>query len=204
MRPLILVLIPIVLFAGALLTADDSKPAEKNIPEPYQVIETQNQQNPQTVEIPDPQPETSKPPAPATIPSPQPEPSPASISVRKCTNAAGTFAYETEAGLQVKIESERAQCDNPVAIVKDGKKYFGCPSGKIILDCDWFVETEGQETATKSAVFGNSYVVDFKVPDTSGMSCTEELIDPAELAVIGGNICDLERLVGNLNHMHGG
>jgi hypothetical protein len=204
MRPLILVLIPIVFFAGALLTAGDSKPAQKKVlvPEAYpayvpEEAASQDEEQNDSAQV-------SEEPAATSYQGTVADPPQAYVSVRKCTNAAGVVAYETAEGLQARIESERAQCDNPVAITRDGKNYFGCPSGKIILDCDWFVEIEGAETATENAVFGASDVVDFEVPDVSGMSCAEELVDPAELAEIGGNICDLERLVGNLNQMHGG
>jgi hypothetical protein len=203
MRPLILVLIPVVLFAGALLSAADSKPAEKP---PIVVADSSPSIQAQPVAVLNPEPETATPsPTPAaSLPSAPAASAPTLVSVKRCTNAAGTEAYETDEGLQAKIDSERAQCDNPVAILKDGKEYFGCPSGKIILDCDWFVEMPGAETTTENAVFGNSYVVDFEAPDITGLSCMDALVPPETLAHVGGNVCDLQRLVGNLNQMHGG
>lgn len=202
MRPLILVLLPVVLFAGALLTAQDPEPAQEKplaVPEPALVIEpyVPPSSSPADEQVPVLLPEPESPP-------PVVEPEPVLVSVKRCSDGAGTLAYETPEGLQVRIESERAQCDGPVAIAKDGKVFYGCPSGKIILDCDWFVESGDDGTATASVDFGDSYVVDFEAPGTSGLSCEDALIDPAALAHIGGNVCDLERLVGNLNQMHGG
>ncbi|HSB46871.1 MAG TPA: hypothetical protein VLD37_02570 [Candidatus Bilamarchaeum sp.] len=203
MRPLILVLIPVVLFAGALLTAGDSKPEERAPPVyPSMAVEALPPA-PEPAQANPPAQQESAPAAPA-LPVSEPSPAPVLVPAKECTNSAGTEAYETDEGLQVAIESERAQCDSPVAILKDGKEYFGCLGGRIILDCDWFVETPGAETATENAVFGDSYVVDFFVPDTSGLSCSDEMVPAEALAHVGGNVCDLQRLIGNLNQMHGG
>jgi hypothetical protein len=140
----------------------------------------------------------------AETPTPQP-PAASYVQVSRCTDGSGTVAYVTPEGTQISPASGTvAQCAEPLAIIRDGKRYYGCRGGRIILDCDWFVQTIGEETTGGGVVFGDSSIADFSVPDTSAFACEDALVEPSEIAHVGGTVCDIRRLAGNIGQMHGG
>ncbi|MFN7991442.1 MAG: hypothetical protein U0R44_04770 [Candidatus Micrarchaeia archaeon] len=207
MRPLILVLVPVVLFIGALMSAGSHPQAapQKKAPEPMAQASPDIFQPAAAVSVQDTSDQTEMPDAsaPAAVP-PQAQPQKTYVRVRTCTGG-GVTTYETGDGIQVQPVGGRSpQCQDPVVLLKDGKRYFGCTDGKIILDCDIFVQSDGSETEAENLTFGSSYVIDLQVPPTADLSCSDELVDPGRFLKVGGNVCDLSRLVGNLNQMHGG
>src|SRR5262249_40235638 len=115
------------------------------------------------------------------------------VEVKRCADGSGTVAYEKDGMTQIEpIESRAAQCSDPLVVLEDGKRYFGCRDGKIILDCDWFMETAGQETVTENVTFGSSQLEDFAAPDISHFSCADGQIDQDLLLRPQGKICDLQ------------
>lgn len=203
MRPLILALVPVVLFLGALVSV--SAPAADQPQHPlYQPASAPAvQENATIVQQPAQPPPQAAPEAPAQVQQPPPQKQVVYVQVRKCTGG-GVTAYIYGDTTQIQpIESQRAQCDGPVAVVTGGMRYFGCPSGKVILDCDWFAEKIGQENQGSSAAFGSSSLEDFTAPDISGFSCVDSSVDQDLLLRPSGKICDLQTLVGNVGQAGG-
>ncbi len=203
MRPLILALVPIALFLGALVSV--SSPAADAPQHPaYNNAEAQAPAAVENTTI-------EQPAQPPAQPAPQeqaPQQPPSQkqvvyVQVRECSGDGATaYIYGDTTQIQ-PIESQRAQCDGPVAVVKGGMRYFGCQSGKIVLDCDWFAERIGQENQGSSAAFGSSSLADFTAPDISGFSCVDTSVDQDLLLVPSGKICDLQTLVGNVGQAGG-
>ncbi len=203
MRPIILALVPVVLFVGALLSA--SAPVADS--PPHQVYKPADAYPPAHAEAPAPAeqqaPAQNPPqPQPAALPPQPPQKQAVYVQVQRCTGA-GATAYEYGNITQIQPVSGRAQCADPVAVVEDGVRYFGCGSGKIILDCDWFAQKIGAENQGSSAVFGGSSLADFSAPDASGFSCAPASVDQDLLLSPQGKICDLQTLVGNVGQAGG-
>jgi hypothetical protein len=204
MRRIMLAVVPVLLFVGALVALNDSPPQSKDAPPHVAYPPAQAVAAPNTSA----ETNTTAPPPPAPQ-QPAAPPSPSKpvvyVAVSECTGGSGVVAYEWGNTTQVQpARGKSAQCSEPVALIEDGKRYFGCADGgKIILDCDWFVQTIGRENQGTSAEFGSSYVQDFSVPDVSGFSCREASIDQTRLLAPGGKICDLQTLVGNIVQGHG-
>ncbi len=209
MRRIFLAALPALLFIGALMALNNNSPEP---PKPATVPTTPAYTPPAaaTSVSNDSASPSAAPPEPGTSPAPSPPQLPAKqvkyASVKECTGGSGTIAYEHDGITQIQpAAGESAQCAAPIAVTQGGKRYFGCADGgKIILDCDWFVQTIGAENQGQNAVFGTSYLEDFSVPDVSGFQCRDATIDSALLLEPNGTICDLQTLAGNIVQAHGG
>ncbi|MEW6722367.1 MAG: hypothetical protein AB1324_03830 [Candidatus Micrarchaeota archaeon] len=205
MRQMLLAMTPVLLFVSAILVGLDDSPPEPvmkgKIPIAAYTPPPAGAEPPDFPEIPEQEPETVPAEPDQETPQNQPASPPRKLAdVKICSDSYGTTAYETAYGTQVQpVLGSSAQCEGPVAILREGRTYFGCPDGKIILDCDWFMD----ELRTESVLFGESSVADFSVPDTSALECSEGQVEEAILLTVGGKVCDLETLVGNINQMHG-
>ena len=135
-------------------------------------------------------------PQPPPPPPQQPAHQKTFVTLKVCSDGAGTTAYEYNGTLQIQPAGGKSpQCGSPLAVVEDGIRYFGCGDGsKVILDCDWFAQRIGDE----SAGFGGSSLADFSAPNVSGFSCADGLVDQALLLKPQGKICDFRTLAGNI------
>lgn len=213
MRRIFLAALPAILFIGALMALNGNAPAQpRAAPPPAPPAYTPPSEGlpPSVSNAPLPAASGETAPAQPGTASLPPSPPPAKqvvlVSVRECSDGSGTTAYEYDGKTQVRPAGGRsAQCAAPVAVIEDGKRYFGCADGgKIILDCDWFVQRIGAENQGQNAVFGSSNLEDFSAPDVSGFSCADGMVDKDLLLGPNGTICDLQTLVGNVVQAHGG
>ncbi len=208
MRRIFLAALPVLLFVGALMALNSNAPAQ---PEPAAAPAPPAYTPPagSGTFSNDSAPPSAVSPEPVTAPAPSPAPQPKQVtyaSVKECSDGSGTIAYVHDGIIQIQpAAGKSAQCAAPVAVIQDGKRYFGCADGgKIILDCDWYVQTIGSENQGQNAAFGSSYLEDFSAPDISGFSCRDAKIDSALLLGPNGTICDVQTLTGNIIQAHGG
>ncbi|MEW6722366.1 MAG: hypothetical protein AB1324_03825 [Candidatus Micrarchaeota archaeon] len=187
----------LIVFSAALLLgcASPQPPAAQEEPEDGAAPpapEPQKPEPPPSISGPDPEQEMPQPPS---VPEPAgEEPAPSGLT---CSDGE-TVAFVMDAGRRISpAYGESVTCAGAFAIEKGGKRYFGCPEGKIILDCDWFVQNIGAENTTEDAEFGSNSLADFHAPEIPA-ECGASEPDEGMLET-PGKACDLQTVAQAVN-----